>query len=210
MTKTNLPVIILGSGGHAGVVAETLKKLNANILGIVSLDLEYEELFGIKILGGDEEVLKFSEEDVILVNGLGSIPGNNLRKKLSAKLRKQGYKFLSIVHPSAYLGLEVQLSEGSQVLTGSILHHSTSVGVDTIINTGSILDHNCSIGSHCHIAPGSVLSGNVTVGDNTHIGTGTKIIQNINIGENVVVAAGSVVYEDIDSGTNFIQKKKTL
>ena len=48
--------------------------------------LEYEELFGIKILGDDEELLKFSKEEILLANGLGSIPGNNLRKKLSSKL----------------------------------------------------------------------------------------------------------------------------
>tara|TARA_B100001250_G_C19799520_1_gene790328 strand:+ start:1876 stop:2505 length:630 start_codon:yes stop_codon:yes gene_type:complete len=202
------PVIILGAGGHAGVLIETLNKLEINILGLtVASDNPIKQFQGIKILGDDSQVSKYSPDEVLLVNGIGSLPGDNTRHNISSSMRDRGYEFLTLIDPDSLISEKVFLSEGCQIMTGSIIQYETSIGKDTIINTGSVIDHQCTIGASCHIATGSVLSGNVSIGDNTHIGTGTKIINNIEIGENVVVAAGSVVYRDISSGTKFIQKK---
>jgi len=207
MKLKHKPIILIGSGGHAGVLVEIIKEKAMDIVGIVDPKKSTgERSFGVGIIGDDDAILNFSPDEVSLVNGLGSLPGKENRWKITKKFRSKKYDFMSLVHPRASLSNDVNLGEGVQVMKGCILQHDVSIGEDTIINTGSIIDHDCSIGSNCHIAPGSVLSGGVSVGNNVHIGTGSTIIQNVKIGHNVIIAAGSVIYKDIEPNTTYIKK----
>ncbi len=200
------PVIVLGAGGHAKVVAEALIQSGHEILGFVTPDLEPGTvLFGHSVLGDDDVINEFSPDNVMLANGVGALPYQNLRWRLASKMRKQRYKFLTIIHPLAIIASDVVLNEGVQVMAGSVVQPGTQIGQDSIINTGVLLDHDCSIGRNCHLAPGVACSGGVHVGKDSHLGTGTIVIQNISIGENSIVAAGSVIYKNVLRDVVFMQ-----
>ena len=206
MKNKQKPIIIVGSGGHAGVVLEVLQEQKLQVLGLIDPSKKLgEKYFGIEVIGDDNSILDFPSNKILLANGLGSLPNNNQRWNLAKKMRQLGYQFISIVHPKAIISKSVSLAEGSQIMAGCILQHDVSIGLDSIVNTGSIIDHDCKIGSNCHIAPGSVLSGNVIVGDGVHIGTGVAVIQERKIGKNAIIAAGSVIYKDVQPNTTFIQ-----
>ena len=207
MNSNNKPVILIGSGGHAGVLAEILQIKTERILGIVDPNRRVgEKYFGLKIIGNDSIIESHAPEDIVLVNGIGSLPGVDTRWQISNKFRSLKYNFLSLVHPNASLSSNVKIGEGAQIMNGSVIQHGVVLGKDCILNTGVIVDHNCSIGNFSHIAPGCVLSGGVTIGEGTHIGTGSKIIQNISVGNNVIVAAGSIIHKNIDSDTKYLKK----
>ena len=203
------PVIVLGSGGHAGVVIEILKLERRKIIGLIDPSKPTgEKHFGYKIIGVDSSILSYSSKEVALVNGIGSIPEETSRWKVAKEMRLKGFQFESMIHPNSILSPSISISEGVQIMAGCILQNDVSIGLDSIINTGSIIDHNCKIGTNCHIAPGCTLSGGVVVRDNSHLGTGTTVIQGITIGENVIVGAGSVIYKNVTTNTKFIQKKE--
>lgn len=195
----NYPVIILGAGGHAKVLIDALRLHSMELLGIVDVDpgRKGQLLFGVPVLGGDEEVMKYPVGTIQLVNGIGSVRVNPLRRKLFEHFASKGYRFASVVHPSAIISTDVVLSEGSQIMAGAVIQAGCHVGVNTLINTGSVVDHDCHIGDHTHISPGVTLSGGVRVGENTHIGTGATVIQCIQIGHDSLVAAGAVVIRDV-------------
>ena len=208
MMDSDKPIIILGSGGHAKVLIEVLRENQIPMVGVTSLDLNKDDDFlGLRVIGNDDEVNNYNQNEILLVNGIGSLPGNTKRKALSTLMRDKGYKFFSVIHPQSIISPSTYIYDGAQVMAGSVIQAGSQIGSDTIINTGAIIDHDCIIGSNCHVGPGSVTSGGVTVGDGTHIGTGSNIIQNIKIGKNVIIASGSSVFRDIDSDTKFIQKK---
>jgi sugar O-acyltransferase (sialic acid O-acetyltransferase NeuD family) len=208
---TNKPVIILGAGGHAKVVAEAIRLSGREIIGFVTPDIEATTIFfGSKILGDDSAVLSYSPDEIELTNGVGALPKQYLRWKLSSTMRKKGYHFATIIHPDAIIASGVVLAEGVQIMAGVVVQPGSIVGKDTIINTGVIIDHDCTIADNCHLSPGVICSGGVSVGANVHIGTGAKVIQGINIGEGSVIAAGSTVYKDIPPGILFKQKLKTV
>lgn len=192
MTK---PVILLGSGGHAKVLAAMLKKLTCPVLGVTGPALvEGGEVFGFPALGGDQAILKFSPDDIELVNGLGSLPRDKgLRQKLFEEFHSHGYRFKTLVDPSAVLAADVQLGEGVQVMAGVIIQAGTLIANNVIVNSGAIVEHDCSIGCHNHIAPGAVLCGAVVTGDNVHIGSGAVVIQGCTIGAGSIIGAGSVL-----------------
>ncbi len=199
-SDNHFPTIILGGGGHARVLMDALLLQSIPVLGIAVADpaLKNTMISGIKVIGTDEDVLSHSPEQVRLVNGLGSVDLTKKRQQLFKKFKKLGYIFTNVIHPSAIIASNVQLSEGVQLMAGSIVQTGSCIGENTIVNTRVSVDHDCKIGTHVHLAPGVILSGEVTIGNGTHVGTGTKVIQGIRIGNNSLVGAGSVIIREVD------------
>jgi sugar O-acyltransferase (sialic acid O-acetyltransferase NeuD family) len=195
----NKPLVILGAGGHAAVLVDALKQQNAEVLGLVSpeLDIHRRALQGIPHYLQDDDVLTFSSDDINLVNGLGSLPGNTLREKLFTKFTALGYRFERVIAGSAIISPYAELGHGVQVMPGVIIQAGAVIGVNSIINSGAIIEHDCVIGAHNHIAPGVTISGDVTTGEYVHIGTGASVIQGIKLANNVVVSAGVAVTKNI-------------
>lgn len=196
---STLDTVILGAGGHAKVLVDILNK-NEDFCGAVvcpedDLPSMFSSCYRIKT---DEEVLKLSSEKIVLVNGIGGVPGNLTRRKLFLFFKGHGYSFRNVCSPDAVISDYVELKEGVQILPGAIVQAGAIIGANTIINSGAIVEHDCIIGEHCHIAPGVTLSGQVEVGNCVHIGTGASVIQSIVIGEGSVIGAGSIVSKNID------------
>ncbi|AVK82797.1 sugar acetyltransferase [Lysinibacillus sp. B2A1] len=192
----NKPIIIIGNGGHASVLVETLLMLNYEILGFTSPEKQ-QNVFGLTYLGNDEAILSFSPSEIELVLGIGTVNFSKIRQKIYLRFRQQGFKFADVIHPTAIIAPSVHLGEGVQIMAGTVLQTHVHIADNTIVNTGAIIDHNSKIGAHTHIAPGTKISGGVDIGDLTHIGTGATIIQSINIGNQCVVGAGAVVIKNI-------------
>ena len=205
------PVIILGAGGHAKVLADSLNCSGYKILGFVTPDIKPGSCFyNYKVLGDDSIVAKYLPSDVILANGIGALPYKTLRWDLAMKFRDKGYCFVTIVHPSAIIAENVVLEEGVQVMSGSVIQTDVKIGCDTIINTGALIDHDCSIANNCQVSPGAILSGSVVVKKNSYIGIGAKILQQVKINENSVVASGTLVCKDVPVGVTIKQRLDTL
>lgn len=198
----NLPVIVLGAGGHAKVLINALQLCSVEILGITDPDpsLAGQSVLGVPVIGTDDEVKSYSSEGVRLVNGLGSVGLPWARRMLFEKWRKSGFFFSPVIHPSAVVAADALVGEGSQIMAGAVLQPGVCLGANVIINTRASLDHDCRIGSHTHIAPGVTLSGGVHVGIGTHVGTGTSVVQGVSIGDITLLGAGSVVLIDIPAG----------
>jgi UDP-perosamine 4-acetyltransferase len=194
-----IPVIVIGAGGHAKVLIDALLAIGIEVLGATDMDpvrLD-SSIGGLRVLGDDNILVRYAPQAVRLVNGLGSVAVTTARQRIYEKYKGLGYSFETIVHPSAVVSKDVELSEGVQVMAGAIIQAGSRVGQNTIINTGATIDHDCEIGAHVHLAPGAILSGNVKVGSGSHIGTGAIVIQNVRVGRNDIIGAGSVVVENI-------------
>lgn len=193
------PAIVMGSGGHARVLLGMLRRLQVPILGIVDPNRPVSSDFaGIRILGDDEIIFNYTNNQVQLVNGIGSLPGDAGRRALLFdSFQRRGYHFNKLIDPNAFVDCDTVLASGVQVMAGVIIQTGTKIAENSIINSGAIVEHDCKIGKHVHLAPGAVLSGGVEVGDHVHIGTGATVIQGIRIGEGSVLGAGSVVTSDV-------------
>ena len=196
MTK---PVLILGAGGHAKVLVEALLANSAIIAGIVDADIALTgmKLLGVPVIGGDDLVSQFPQDEILLVNGIGSIKQPVRRQEVFRKFKELGYSFATVVHPSAVVASDVELGEGVQIMAGAVIQPGSRIGGNAVINTRASVDHDCVIGVHVHIAPGVTLSGGVEVGRGSHIGTGATVIQGVGIGEESLVGAGALVLHDV-------------
>ncbi len=194
-----LPIIVIGGGGHAGVVIDALRLNKAEILGILGprLAAEQEQAHGVPLLGDDESLSNHPAGTVMLVNGIGSARSTQLRASIFQRFKALGYDFTKVVHPATTLAADVVLDEGVQVMAGAVVQTGARIGANVLINTCASVDHDCSIGHNVHIAPGVRLSGSVVVEEDVHIGTGATVIQSITIGRATLVGAGTVVTHDL-------------
>ncbi|MGK5092828.1 acetyltransferase [Deltaproteobacteria bacterium TL4] len=198
MSQVNKKVLIIGGGGHAKVLIDALSCLHYNIVGVLDPQLSIsQKILAVPVLGGDEVLCHYSSDEVLLVNGIGSIRSTTLRQSVFEKFCAQGYHFETVIHPSAIIGLDVDIGEGTQIMAGVVIQTGGRIGVNSILNTRAVMDHDVHIGNHVHIAPGVTLSGGITIDDGVHIGTGASIIQGIHLGEGCLVAAGAVVTRDV-------------
>jgi sugar O-acyltransferase (sialic acid O-acetyltransferase NeuD family) len=198
----NRPVILLGGGGHAKVLAEILLRLNREIIGFTDPGAGTTLFNTIPHLGTDEAVLDHGVDEVSLVNGLGSVGDSGARQKLFSTFSAKGYRFSGVSHPGAIIStMDVTTGQGCQILAGAVINPGTQLGENVIVNSGAVVEHDCQIGNHVHISPGAVICGNCTIGEGSHIGAGAVVIQGIEIGNGAIIAAGSVVISNVAPAT---------
>jgi len=200
----NLPLIILGAGGHAKVLIDALRGAEIRGLTDPGSDRAGQQVLGVPWLGADDVLSSHPPDAVQLVNGLGTVRVAPRRRALFELCKAKGYRFATVVHASAVIASDVDLAEGTQVMAGAVVQAGSQIGENTIINTGAVVDHDCRVGRHVHIASGAVLSGYVDVGDRVHIGAGATVIQGIRIGAGCLIGAGAVVIRDVLAGATVV------
>lgn len=195
MTKS---VYLLGAGGHGRVVLDVLRGKDVNVKGILDPELKLgKEVWGVPVLGGDDYLDNLSKKEALVVNGLGANPHTASRRQLFTAVKQRGFPFMSLIHPSAFLGHQTQVGEGCQVMAGAILQCGTALGDNVVINTGASIDHDCMIENHSFISPRAILCGNIIVESSTFIGAGATILPGLRIGANAIIGAGTVVIQSI-------------
>ena len=164
-----MKIVILGCGGHAGVLKGVLTR------GI----------------SGKPEIIMIQPDSVPpphhkTVIGIGDL---GLRKRLFEKYPLS----MRVISMDSTILTSIPSGDGVQVMAGAVIQVNVSIGDNTLINTGASIDHDSVIGRHCHIAPGVVICGGVTVGDGSFIGAGSIIAEGVKIPENSFVPAGSLI-----------------
>ena len=204
----NKPVLILGGGGHASVLIETLRLIGVEIAGIADPKLEKGTLVhgDIPVIGSDESVRQYAPIELLLVNGLGPTPKARNRETLSKRFIALGYEFLSVIHPSAYVSPSARIEAGAQIMAGAVVQTGCRIGICSVVNTGGIVDHDCNVGDYSHIAPGAVMCGGVETGCGVFVGTGAVVIENLSLGDNSLLAAGVTLRKNLKTEEVFYGK----
>ena len=207
----NLPLVILGAGGHAKVVLALAEACGRTVVGICDPQLSAlhtESWRKIPVLGGDEALDELELEAYGLVNGVGQLPRQNARQGLYERCQKKGFVFPVLVHPFSWVAEDVLLEDGVQVMAGAVLQPGCRVGANSIINSRASVDHDCHIASHVHIAPGATLCGGVSVSEGAYIGAGAIVIQGVSVGRGAILGAGATCVTNIDSGEVYVGEAK--
>lgn len=207
--QCELPIILLGGGGHASVLADILLSQGRCILAVVSPeDIESREVFkNTKRLADDSEVLNYSQDSVLLVNGIGMMPDTDLRRKVANFFSEYGYEFETVVSSDAIVSSYSTIKQGAQVFPGAVVNAGAYIGAHAVVNSGAIVEHDCYIGPHSHLCPGVKLCGQSTVEGGVFVGSGSTVIQGITLSKGVVIAAGVTVVKDVDKYTKVIPNK---
>lgn len=200
-----LPIIIVGAGGHAVVVADALLAAGAHVLGFTDTDPSRHglTLCGLPVLGDDRVLEGHTPESVQLVNGIGGVGsrrGEPLRRNVQRRLATKGWTFVSVRHPSAVVSPFASIGAGTQLLAACVVQARADVGEGGIVNTAAVVEHDVRLGPYVHVAPRALVCGNVIVGANCHLGAGAVVREGLRLGADTVVGAGAAVIRDFGGG----------
>jgi sugar O-acyltransferase (sialic acid O-acetyltransferase NeuD family) len=201
MNLKNKNVVIYGASGHGKVIADIVEKSGGTVLAWVddNKNLWNKTFYRYPVWGGGSYLLKAAEDSIFsVIIGIGD---NHLRYKIQQNLEREKLSFAAAVHPSAQLGSDVTIGEGTVIMANSVINPGTRVGNHCIVNTAVSIDHDCVIGDFVHLSPGAHLGGSVQVGHSSWIGLGASIINKIYIAEHTIIGAGSVVIHNVDAYT---------
>lgn len=190
-----MTLAILGTGGHAKSIYDIVKKKKIYFFDKTKKKFKVgDRIF--KVISNNQLIKNYKKKISKVVVAIGN---NKIRKDYYTILKKEKFKFTTLIHPKSYSSIGSKIGEGSVVMQGSFINTDSVIGNNCIINSHASIDHDCLIEDHTHICPGVIIAGNVKVGKNCWIGLGTKIIENCVIGDNVFVAAGTLVTKNIKS-----------
>lgn len=203
--EPSMPWIVLGGGGHAKVLIHTLSKARASILGVVDPQLKIgTQVLGYEVLGDDSKLFTIDRPFHVTI-GVGANPSVRLRRTIFEKLRSKDLSIPSVISPTADISAyDVIIEEAAQILTGVIIHPSTFIGTNTVVNTGSIIEHDVNVGAHGFISPNVTVCGGVSIGENCFIGASATILPGITLGEGVCVGANATVCNDVPPHTTVV------
>lgn len=188
-------LIIVGAGGHGKVIADNALKNGYTDICFVD-DRTTGTCMGFPIVGTTADIPDLDDGETGFIIGVGS---NEVRRRIA---EEYDVNWVPLIHPSAQVGENVSIGNGTVVMVGAIINPCTRIGAHCIINSRAIVEHDNRIGDYAHISPGAALAGNVRIGEETHIGIGVSVINNVEICSQCIIGAGGVVIENIhDRGT---------
>ncbi len=185
-------VIVIGAGGHARPVIETLRLLGIPIAALLDEVPEGPPVLGIARAGGLALLGTIPAGGAIIAVG-----HNPSRLRLAALALEARLSLPLLVHPMALVSPSAVLGEGVQVMPRAVVGPEAMLGRLCLINTGAIVEHECRLGEAVHLAPGAILCGGVVVEDAALLGAGCSVIPGRRIGAGAVVAAGAAVVRDV-------------
>ena len=194
-------LIIIGASGHGKVVADIAIKINKwQSITFLDDDESIKTSMGLEVIGKTADAFINKDEADFFV----AIGSNITRGKIQEKLIEQGLNVVSLIHPSAIIGTDVEIGIGTAVMAGVIINSSSRIGKGCIINTSSSLDHDNVIEDYVHISPGVRSAGSVGIGKGTWLGIGSVVSNNVNICSGCKVGAGAVVVKDITEPGTYV------
>ena len=195
---SSIPIIVIGAGGHAVVVADALLSVGATVLGFTDTraELAGSQICGLPVLGNDEVLATRTSQNVNLANGLGGTGKNAPRRAVQQRLESEGWHFIGVQHPSAIVSPFATIGDAVQLLVGCVVQARARLGDGCIVNSAAIVEHDVELGEFAHVAPGAIVCGAARVGKESHVGAGAVLLQGVSVGSLTLIGAGAVVVKN--------------
>lgn len=201
--------LVIGAAGHAQEVAWSLREQSARRGDACDLAFFDDALSsgplpsGLgNVVGNLDRVGEYARQgDAQLVLGVG-LP--RTKAAVVERLQKLELRWATVVHPTAILGPNVRIAEGSYVAAGAILTVNVRLGRFTTINTHCAVAHDATVADFVTLHPDVHLSGGAEIGVGCEIGAGAIVIQGITIGPWAVLGASCTAIRPLAGGQTWV------
>lgn len=188
-------MIIVGAGGHAIEVLDSIKPLVGDVIPVFFSELEEGNsklASTFTLVHSEEKILEHLKTDDKFFLGVGN---PNLRERFLKSFENLGGKFNTVRDKTSSVSSS---SQGEfDAMAFAFIGPDTVIEKGVLVNARASIHHESRIGEYSEIGPGAILLGNVQIGKKCKIGAGAIILPGITLGDEVVVGAGAVVTKDV-------------
>jgi sugar O-acyltransferase (sialic acid O-acetyltransferase NeuD family) len=203
MTNQLTPLVIVGAGGFGREVLDLVRDIDAaaptfDFLGFLDDGHVEEHLLGrlgARLLGPSSRLAELPASYVV---GIGAAEP---RRRIDALARSWGRSAVTLRHPSATIGRDIDVGEGSVIAAGVSLTTHIVLGRHVHLNLHCTVGHDTVIEDYVTLFPGVHLGGGVVVEEGARLGLGCVVLPNTRIGRGAIVGAGAVVARDVAPDT---------
>ncbi len=189
-------LIIVGAGGYAKSVLDSLDYMNFHMVGFLDdVKVMETEHLGYPILGNAVENLPEPEKFVYFI----AIGNNAKRKRWFDVLKAHHLSLINVIDRSAIISTHTTIGEGCFIGKLAVVNSGASIGDDTVVNTRASVEHGCIIGNHVNLSTCTTLNGDVQVEEGCFVGSGAVVNGQVVIHEWSLVGSGSVVLHDVEA-----------
>ncbi|MCS7085409.1 MAG: hypothetical protein RMM53_05850 [Bacteroidia bacterium] len=197
------PVIVVGAGVEAKIVADVLAQCNVLVYGFLLPDARKaeSEWNDVPVLGTLDDkqyhsTLKNEKTDFVIAS-----EAPELRRALLKKLFEMTGRFpQTVVAPSAVVSPHAKVEPGNVVYALATLGPNVELGPLNIVGAGALLEPEVRIAGFANVGWGVKIGRGVVVDEGAYIGAGAVIFPHVRIGKNAVVKPGVVVADDLEAG----------
>jgi len=202
------PVILIGGGEHARVVADAIRsKLDSfDLIGFVdpNTDPTLASRLRAPRLGDDTALMRYPDALAVVAFGV-SRPVSGRREAVQRVGPVIG-GWATVVHRDARVAPDAVIGEGTVVLEGAVVQVGAHIGAHCVINAMVGLGHDVAIGDNVLVSPGVVIGGGVSIGEGAFLGLGAIIRDHCTVGTEAFVGMGSVVVSNVASGARVLPR----
>lgn len=200
-------IIVLGIGHNTPVMIETAETAGYEVAALYHYDDSRtgDKDHGYEIMGSFDELL--AEESLEGKSFLLTMGDMKIRNKLSAKILDKGGRLPRIIHPMAVVSRFARISDtGVYIGPFTYIQPDVEIGEGTVILSGVNVSHTSIIGKYCFIAGGATIGAYTELENNVFIGQGSLIISEKvkRIGENAFIAAGALITKSVPRDAKMI------
>ncbi len=195
-------LFIIGCGGFGREVADVVDAVNAaastwNLVGFADdspseADLARVTARGSTVVGGLDSLRSMKPAHFLIGIGSGAV-----RRRIDSELTALGWSAPELVHPTASMGAEVSLGDGTILCPGVRLTTNITTGRHVHLNLNSTVGHDSTLHDYVTVNPLVAISGNVTLSAESMLGTHSAVLQGLTVGQSAVVGAAALVVRDV-------------
>lgn len=195
-------VAIVGAGGYGRVALDVLLETGSGgeILGFYD-DAHAalsDKVRGFPVLG-DIAMLK-SMLSVEPVHVIVAITDNRARLGVANSIRDIGGRFVTAVHPMAYLSGAAMAGDGSVLAAGAVVHPDAVIGSHCYVGSNSVIERDATVGAGVWISAGAVVGSGARIGARCYLGHNASVGRKANVDADARVAAARVVEGELAGG----------
>jgi sugar O-acyltransferase (sialic acid O-acetyltransferase NeuD family) len=201
-----IDVVLIGGGGHASDVLQAIEASNAvercwRVVGILDDHAIDTRRFVNRAVGQIGSIAHLTSVDAAYILAIG---WPTTRRALADRIGSSGAPAPAVVHPSADVGVGVEMERGAVVLGHAHLSPLVRLGAHALISYNASVGHDTTLGPFASIMPGAAVSGGVVIGAQTLVGTGASVREGVRIGDGVTVGTGAAVVSDVADGLTVV------
>lgn len=185
-------VVIIGTGGHAKVVADIVLSAKDHLIGFLTSDNDISDFMGWPVLGNDADYIKFMDCHFVIAIG-----NPDVRERISNSM--DCAKWYTAIHPTASISsVQTFIGSGSVIMANAVINPYAQIGEHCIINSGATVEHDNIIGDFVHVSVKAGLAGTVRIGKRAWIGVGATVSNGVSICQDCMIGAGAIVVKNIE------------